>query len=402
MQLISLVRCESPTAKVAGWRALFLIFCAAISAGCAEIPIPPEVSYPNVRIAARNAAFVLADQIKRTGDGDGAIWVSPAINLHSGEITASGRELEVLLSLDLKTLLGNSVVQNLDTKETPSWNWVLAPTVQFEKPQDGKLEESWFKISVAAVSPRGKSLPGVTFRVNAHQFDATPSRFFRDAPLVLTGTFHDTRQEFYKGSKSNVALDIRNRFISTEGFLQEAVSSYEAGDFRRAIKSFDKIIEKDTDNLTALSGKYQSFFELGSTTEAESALGQLMSAAIKQGNISFKFLFQVRSIEFRDDIDITQRYQSWLKQIARQINASGMCMNVLGHASRSGSLEYNQQLSESRAGSVMSQLLKHVPELKGRIKAEGRSYRDNIVGSGTDDATDAIDRRVAFQLHSCR
>lgn len=375
---------------------------AVISAGCAEIPTPPEVSYPNVRAASRNAAFVLADQIKRIGDGDGAIWVSPAINLHSGEITASGREFEVLLSLDLKTLLGNSVVQNLDARETPSLNWVLAPTVQFEKQRDGKLEESWFKISVAAVSPRGKSLPGVTFRINAHQFDATPSRFFRDAPLVLTGTFHDTRQEFYKGNKSNVTLDVRNRFISTEGFLQEAVSSYEAGDFRRAINSFDKIIVKDTDNLAALSGRYQSFFELGSVLEAESALGQLMSAAIKQGNISFKFLFQVRSIEFRDDMDITKRYQSWLKQIAKQINVSGMCLNVLGHASRSGSLEYNQQLSESRAGSVMSQLLKHVPELKGRIKAEGRSYRDNIVGSGTDDATDAIDRRVALQLYSCK
>lgn len=387
--------------RAVAWRALLPGMVFAIISGCAEIPAPPEVSYPSVRIASRNAAHALADQIKSAGNTTGAIWVSPVINLHSGEITASGREMQVLMALDLKTLLGDAVVQSLGAKDGSSWNWVLAPTVQFEKPRDGKLDESWFKINVVAVSPEGKTLPGVTLRVNAHQFDATPSRFFRDAPLVLTGAYHDSRQEFHKGSKSNVPIEARKQFIATEGMLQEAVLSYEAGDFRGSISGFEKTIQKDAGNLTALSGRYQALLELGNYTEAESALSQLMSAAIKQGNISFKFLFQVRSTEFRDDLEITRRYNSWLNQIAKQIYSSGMCLHILGHASRSGSFEFNQQLSHSRASSVMSQLLRYAPGLKGRIKADGRGYQDNIVGSGTDDAKDAIDRRVDFKLLSC-
>jgi outer membrane protein OmpA-like peptidoglycan-associated protein len=373
-------------------------------AGCAEAPTAPsEKAYPNVRQAARNAAHALANQIKHEGNQQGTIWVSPVINRHSGEITASGREMQVLLALDLKTLLGDAVVQSLGGKGGTAWNWVLAPSVQFEKPKEGKLEESWFIIEIAVVSPGGKKLHGITLRVNAHQFDATPSRFFRDAPLYLTGNYHQTRQEISKGVKSGLPLEARNRFIALEGQLQEAISRYEDGDYPAALSGFDTIISKDPENLPALSGRYQTLLEMGgSTADIESALAQLMTTAISQGNISFKFLFQVRSVEFRDDQEITRRYQAWLRQLAKQIHSGGKCLNVLGHASRSGSYEYNLRLSASRATTVMNQLVKYEPKLKGRVRAEGRSYQDNIVGSGSDDATDAIDRRVDFEMFACK
>lgn len=389
------------------WAGARLVLAVAmiVLTGCAEVPkpivAPPEVAYPNIRVASRNAALVLADQIRAVGKGEGAVWVSPAINVHSGEITASGRELQILTALDLKTLLGDVVVKSLGAKEDAQWSWVLAPSVQFEKPKSGAQDDSWFRVSVAAISPTGKSLPGITLRVNARQFDATPSRFYREAPLVLTGSYHETRQEVAKGGGSSIPVEARNRFITIEGLLQEAVLRYESGDYPEALAGFDRVIARDSSNLTALSGRYQALIERGDATMAEAALSALMDAAIKQGNISFKFLFQVRSVEFRDDLDISRRYQSWLKQIARHLSTAGVCVNVLGHASRSGSFDYNMKLSTARATQIMQQLLAYELRLKGRVSAEGRGYQDNVIGSGSDDATDAIDRRVDFKIVTC-
>lgn len=370
--------------------------------GCAGEK-PPESAYPGIRIAARNAAYALADQISRSSWIDtGAVWVAPAINFHSGEITASGRELQIMMALDLKSALGDVVVQSLGGEERQKWNWVLSPSVTFERPQALDSAQAWFRVDIAVVNPSGKSLPGLSFRVNASNFDATPSRFYREAPLFLTGQYQQTRHEFAKGSRSLISQEKRNRFLSVEGRLQEAVLKYEAGDFRQALTGFSSILHDDPDNLAALSGRYQSLHEVGNAAEIEVALGQLVRAAISQGNISLKFLFQVRSVDFRDDAVITRRYQLWLKQMAKQLLASEKCVTVVGHASRSGSAEFNQQLSLSRAKLVLAQLLRFSPELKGRVRVEGRGYLDNLVGSGSDDSTDAIDRRVDFRLENCR
>lgn len=382
-----------------GYWILFSIVLSVFTSGCAA---PPEENYFNVRIAARNAANTTATQLKSAGWRDGAIWVAPAINRHSGEITASGRELQVLMALDLKILLGDAVIQSLGGNEDTAWDWILAPSVEFEKPTDEKFDTNWFKINVAVISPKGRTLPGVTLRVNAQQFDATPSRFFRDAPLYLTGAYNDIRQEFAKGGNSTVPLEARNRFIAVEGLIQEAILNFESGNYRKAIQGFDKVIDKDVENLPALSGRYQSLLEIGKAPEIEVALIKLIDAAIKQKNISFRFLFQVRSVDFRDDVQITRHYHSWLSQLAKQVFASGSCLQVRGHASRSGSFEYNNELSYSRANQVVGLLLKYAPGLKGRVSVEGRGYQDNVVGSGSDDSADAIDRRVDFKLLSCQ
>jgi outer membrane protein OmpA-like peptidoglycan-associated protein len=379
---------------------LSLAFSFLAVAGCATGPAH-EGAYPNVRLAARNGAKVVSEQLKGAWGAAGTVWISPVINYHSGEVTASGREFQLLLALDLKTLLGSAPVKTLEGKGVSTLDWVLAPSVTMEKPKEGKLDQSWFRIDIAAVGPLGTTLPGATLRINAIQFDATPSRFFWDAPLFLTGRHHQERQEFLKGKRSSMSADARNRFIATEGLLQEAITNYEESDYRRAADGFARVLQKDPDNLAALSGRYQSLAEAGNDGDAESALSSLMASAIRQDNVSFKFLFQVASTEFREDEGIARRYGTWLKQLARQLQASGRCITVLGHASRSGADAVNRELSQARATKVMNVLLAQAPSLRSRMKAEGRSYHDNIVGSGTDDLADAIDRRVDFKLRTC-
>jgi len=42
-----------------------------------------------------------------------------------------------------------------------------------------------------------------------------------------------------------------------------------------------------------------------------------------------------------------------------------------------------------------------VPEITGRIQAVGMGFRENVIGTGTDDLRDALDRRVEFKVRPC-
>ena len=76
-------------------------------------------------------------------------------------------------------------------------------------------------------------------------------------------------------------------------------------------------------------------------------------------------------------------------------------MEVVGHTSRSGSEELNDALSLRRAAYVKQRLASEATELGGKTKAVGKGFRENIVGSGSDNTVDALDRRVEFKIVSC-
>ena len=386
------------------WISVIGAVVLTLMTGCGQTPIETTQAvsrHQNVRVAARVAALEMANQISSAGRINGAVWVAPAINKNSGELTASGRELQMLLALDLKTTLSNTVVHSRWGTANIQWAWVLCPEVEFEKPTDGNVDGGWFKIRIAAINQQGLILPGVLLRVNAHQFDATPSRFFRDAPIYLTGQFHDKRSRLTAGGASGLSLEQRSLFIAIEVLNQQGILDFEEGRNQQALQSFTKALQLDPENLSALFGSYQVWRELNNSVQYEGFFARMLASAIRQENISFRFFFQVRTADFRDDIDVSKDYSFWLFQLARQIHASGRCLLIQGHASNSGTLEYNQKLSKDRAQQVAKQLIKFIPELKSKIAFEGRSFLDNMVGSGTDDAKDAIDRRVDFKLRRC-
>lgn len=382
-----------------------LLGCCWLLVGCAAPPIldtAQESRHQNVRGAARAAAIELARQMQITEPDKGSVWISPAINKQSGEITASGRELQVLLALDLKSMLADTSVQSLGGKSDSEWRWVISPQVEFEKPLDGSTGVNWFKIRASAMGSKGELLPGVVLRVNAQQFDATPSRFFRDAPIYLTGKYHESREKLtLQSGKGETSVADRRRFVSIEALNQQGILDYEEGRHRVALASFERSLELDSKNLTALYGAYQIWRDLNEQPKFELAFKRLIAAAVEQENISFRFLFRVRTSEFRDDIDVAKQYDFWLLHLAKEVDASSRCLLVQGHASNSGAADFNDRLSHERAKQVAAHMIRRAPELKGRIETEGRGFRNNLVGSGTDDAKDAVDRRVDFKLRSC-
>jgi outer membrane protein OmpA-like peptidoglycan-associated protein len=61
----------------------------------------------------------------------------------------------------------------------------------------------------------------------------------------------------------------------------------------------------------------------------------------------------------------------------------------------------NDRLSQLRAETIRHDLDADARGLGERIIARGMGARENIVGTGKDDNSDALDRRVEFKLLAC-
>jgi outer membrane protein OmpA-like peptidoglycan-associated protein len=133
---------------------------------------------------------------------------------------------------------------------------------------------------------------------------------------------------------------------------------------------------------------------------AEEAFGKVAALGLATNNLNMKLLFRPGSTEFVAGRE-SAVYPMWIRQIARAVQTTKSCLSIVGHSSRTGTEAVNDRLSLQRAESV-KRLLEAAARLPGQLTATGMGYRENIVGSGTDDAADAVDRRVEFKVVDCK
>jgi outer membrane protein OmpA-like peptidoglycan-associated protein len=76
-------------------------------------------------------------------------------------------------------------------------------------------------------------------------------------------------------------------------------------------------------------------------------------------------------------------------------------VRVVGHTSRTGSVRGNEILSRQRAEAVRRMLERDNRALATKLSATGVGSREALVGLGTDDVRDALDRRVEFRVVDC-
>lgn len=383
-------------ARFKAWQRVMMLATVALVAACipAHLALQGE-RFQNARTASRIMAASIAAELRKEPVFIGhptPIVVGPTVTLASGEITRSGRELQTFLLLDLQEMLPDRQVARLGAHTLENSTQIITGEVAYEKPPPNKPDEAWFLIKLAFTKGGGKGQGNAVFRVNARNFDPTPSRFFQNSPIFQ-----------YSGGTAT-ALPGTTTYQTTLahlGRIDRGVVAFETADYATSESAFRDAAADDKTDLLALSGIYQSTLAQGKTAEADQALDNLIDAGIRQGSLSFKFLFRVRSPELRDDFEMSKYYSQWLARTANRVAQANQCMTIEGHASRSGTAEFNEKLSLLRAQMVVSILAKANPRLKTRLTAIGHGFNKNIVGSGTDDAKDAVDRRVEFKLHSC-
>lgn len=156
-------------------------------------------------------------------------------------------------------------------------------------------------------------------------------------------------------------------------------------------------------DLDTYAGLYLANYKLSRLEEAEKAFSRLIAiSAEKYRSFTVKYLFGVNSVEFLKDKTLAERYQTWIRNIGKYFQDTNNCLRIVGHSSRTESEEYNDKLSIEQAKSIQTLLQKSFPEVFQRSKIVGKGFSENIVGTGTDDDGDALDRRVELFVIECK
>jgi len=190
--------------------------------------------------------------------------------------------------------------------------------------------------------------------------------------------------------------------IASATLINEATTLYNQERYVEALGQYRSALATPTgEQLRVLNGIYLTTFKLGRMAEAEQAFGRVVALGIAYNELGVKFLFNPGTTDFWSDSKVSGPYAMWLRQIAKEGTAAKVCMNVVGHTSKTGSEQSNDALSLQRANVIRQRLASEAAPLAARTKTVGMGFRQNIVGSGTDNAVDALDRRVEFKIIPC-
>jgi outer membrane protein OmpA-like peptidoglycan-associated protein len=233
--------------------------------------------------------------------------------------------------------------------------------------------------------------------------DATPTTVFRESPIWTT----DPATQAYISTcqATKVGDPINKEFLDglrTASLISQGDQAYNAGQYQSALSLYTAAKTSPAgDQLKAYNGIYLTRWKLNQGAEASTAFGDAIAYGLSRNRLAVKFLFQPGSTQFYQDPQVSGQYPIWLEQIAQQTaqqtaKANG-CIEVTGHTSRTGSQQINEQLSLQRANYVKGQLERDAPQLSGHLITNGAASSQMMVGTGKDDLSDALDRRVEFK-----
>jgi outer membrane protein OmpA-like peptidoglycan-associated protein len=261
-----------------------------------------------------------------------------------------------------------------------------------------------FWICFALVDQQSKTVHARSVaRATLSDVDIAPASFFADTPVwgldSATTAYIETCQRSKPGDPVSPAyLDQ----LPAAARIREATVAYEAGDARRALALYREVQERAPgEQLRALNGVYLSLTALGEKEEASKAFAQLVEGGLKLGRLGVLFLFESGTTDFNSDARVSAQYPDWLGEIARRAGEANACLQVVGHASRTGTEPFNERLSLDRAQRIVTLLAERAPGLAARLKSAGSGSREVLVGLPRDDASTALDRRVEFKPASC-
>ncbi len=239
--------------------------------------------------------------------------------------------------------------------------------------------------------------------VRPDEVDLRPTPFYRDSPVWLPDP---SVAAYLRTSSARPGDPIDPAYLQnlrTEALLADAGRDYDQGRYSPALDLYREAADlpEGAQNVRLYNGLYLANWALGHRQQAALVFGRLVDYGLAHQRLAVKFLFLPGSTAFWPDPAISGPYPMWLQEIAQRTAADRGCLRVIGNASPTGPAVLNDRLSLARARSIERDLVRLSPALHGRIEIEGNGARDPIVGSGRDDATDVLDRRVDFQPIAC-
>ena len=266
-----------------------------------------------------------------------------------------------------------------------------------------KDERGVYRLNMAMTELRaGLVVAQAAARVRDESVDVTPTAFYRDSPAIAKDRVIEGQIRTAETAADRPADVVYIERLPTSALMNEGMTAFNAGNYADALPYYDEAAKRpDGQQLRVYNGLYMIHWNLGRGADAESAFGKIVAIGLATNNLAVKFLFRPGSTDFWADTKISGPYPLWLRQLAQQMVATRSCLRVIGHTSRTGSEPLNERLSLRRAEIIKQRLLAETRDSASRIETVGAGSRENIIGSGTDDQRDALDRRVEFRVIPC-
>ncbi|MDN3567674.1 OmpA family protein [Paeniroseomonas aquatica] len=377
-------------------------------------PAPPQAPKPPKEAQPLDAAVLsLADAVLARAEisrpGPHELVIDPLIDRASGTETATTRAMSRRIASVVRERHPSYRVQPFTLASLESKPLVLLGAITGVV-EAGSLTNSTDKApaayriwAVLADLSTGKVVAHETAWVRPDEVDTTPTAFNRDSPTWLDDPAAAAYLRVCAGNPGDAIDAAWLDGLKAEALITQATTAYEAGRYAQAktLYANAKAAPKGA-QLRTLNGQYLTASALGQPQEAERAFGQLVDYGLERKRLAVKFLFRPGVIEFWPDPAISGPYDMWLRQIASRTSADDACLDVSGHASTTGAASWNDRLSLMRAQAIRTRLVGEQPGLGARLKTEGFGASRPLVGTGRDDATDALDRRVEFEPRECR
>jgi outer membrane protein OmpA-like peptidoglycan-associated protein len=233
--------------------------------------------------------------------------------------------------------------------------------------------------------------------------DATPTAFFRESPVFVRDASTAAYVKSCQGSAVGDAIDqtYADRIL-VASLINDGIEAYNAKHYRDALDAYRGALRTPGgEQLRVLNGIYLANASLRRRKEAAEAFGKLIDYSMKGDRLAVKFLFKPGSTQFARDERSRASYDNWLDKIAERTVVNKGCLEIVGHTSATGIPALNDRLSALRADTIKDRLESDSSELRTRLIASGAGSREMIVGTGKDDPSDALDRRVEFKVIKC-
>ncbi|MBW8843929.1 MAG: OmpA family protein [Burkholderiales bacterium] len=387
--------------------------CMAVLAGClATAPTQPtvstnELSFSEAVVAATDGlvgqtqklpAFLAKVESKLAKK---SVVVDPMIDAASGQQTQTTQLLERRIADRLAARTeGSFDLLPFKTENLSKVQYLLTGTLTRLPGVPGKRS---LQINLALVEIKtGQVVAQASALARDDGLNHTPLPIYQDSPVLVKDKIVDGYISTALTAPGSAANSVYMERVAVASVINEAGALYNAERYPDSLAKYQEArAQAGGEQLRTLNGIYLNNVRLGRTAEAEAAFGQIVAYGLRSSKLDVKFLFNPGSTEFWSDPKVSSAYPMWLRQIAKESASAHVCMVIVGHTSHTGSEQTNDALSLQRATIIQQRLAAEASALPQRTKASGMGWRENLVGSGTDNAVDALDRRVEFRVEPC-
>lgn len=391
------------------WFALLGVLTVGLVAGCAapqatmsstELPFDEAVAQATDGLVSQTQklpAFLAKVEAKLVKRG---VVLDPMLDASTGQQTNATQLLERRVTERMTTKFDSIEILPFQSSNLAKAQYLLTGTTT--RVQTGKAKGP-LQINLALTELKtGNVVAQAGALARDEGLDHTPLPYYQDSPVLVKDQVIDGYMKTTATRPGQRADPFYIERIAVATVINEATTLYNAEKYQDALAQYRAAGgAAGGEQLRVLNGIYLANTKLGRTAEAELAFGKVVAYGIGYNQLGVKFLFNPGSTVFWSDPKVSSAYSMWLRQIAKEGTAAKACMDIVGHTSHTGSDQLNDSLSMQRASYIRQRLTAEAAPLGARAKATGMGFRENIVGSGTDNAVDALDRRVEFKIIPC-